>query len=73
MAKQTSIKIIHIKQPPFDKEYILSMSNTIDELRSELWKVISKFETNNNMPISDVAMTLGIVIHELVHHSDENK
>ena len=50
-----------------DDKLIIRMDNEIDRLRREIWKAI--FATKNDMSDCDVAMALGLVMYELVHHT----
>lgn len=51
-------------------KYIIFMDEKIDKLRKEIWKTI--FSNKKDLPYADVAMALGIVQYELLHHSDES-
>ena len=48
-------------------ERIIIMSDKIFELRKEIWKTI--FKHKGELPDCDVAMALGIVQYELIHHT----
>jgi len=52
-------------------KYILFMDEKIEKLRKEIWKTI--FSNKKDLPYADIAMALGIVQYELLHHSDESK
>jgi len=45
------------------------MDNEIFQLRKEIWKTIHKGK--GNLSDCDVAMALGIVQYELIHHTGE--
>jgi len=51
-------------------QYEIIMDPKINVLRKEVWKTI--FRTNKQLGISDcdIAMALGMVMYELLHHSD---
>jgi len=51
-------------------KYILFMDEKIEKLRKEIWKTI--FSNKKDLPYADIAMALGIVQYELLHHSDES-
>jgi len=48
-------------------ERIIVMSDQIFELRKEIWKII--FKHKGELSDCDVAMALGIVQYELIHHT----
>jgi len=48
-------------------ERIIIMSDKIFELRKEIWKTI--FKHKGELSDCDVAMALGIVQYELIHHT----
>ena len=48
-------------------ERIIIMDDKIFELRKEIWKTI--FNNKGDLSDCDVAMALGIVQYELVHHT----
>ena len=48
-------------------ERIIIMDDKIFELRKEIWKTI--FKNKGDLSDCDVAMALGIVQYELVHHT----
>jgi len=50
-------------------DYYIIMDERIDELRRKIWKTI--FKEKGDLSDCDVAMALGIVQYELIHHSDE--
>lgn len=52
-----------------DKDYLLVMDKKLDILRKKIWSTI--FKEKGDITISDVAMVLGMVQYELIHHSDE--
>lgn len=52
-------------------KYILFMDKQVEKLRKEIWKTI--FANKKDLPYADIAMALGIVQYELLHHSDEPK
>jgi len=51
-----------------DKLFMI-MDGEIDKLRKEIWKII--FKIKGKMPDCDVAMTLGLVQYELIHHTKQ--
>jgi len=51
-------------------KYILFMDEKIEKLRKEIWKTI--FSNKKDLPYADIAMALGIMQYELLHHSDES-
>ena len=52
-------------------KYIIYMDEKVEKLRKEIWKTI--FSNKKDLPYADIAMALGIVQYELLHHSDESK
>ena len=52
-----------------DKYYIV-MDKKIDTLRKKIWSTI--FKERADLSDCDIAMALGIVQYELIHHSDNN-
>lgn len=53
-----------------DKEELhVSMDIAVEALRKEIWKAI--FRKRGNLSDCDVAMALGLVQYELVHHVGE--
>lgn len=46
---------------------IIHMNSKIDQLRKEIWKTI--FREKGDLSDCDVAMALGIVQYELIHHT----
>lgn len=58
-----------VKAGSKETDYILIMDNRINLLRKETWKII--FKEKGNLSWCDIAMTLGMVQYELVHHIDE--
>jgi len=52
-----------------ESQYLLVMDSKINTLRKEIWKTI--FSKNKELKLSDcdVAMALGMVVYELLHHS----
>jgi hypothetical protein len=54
-----------------EKDYlIIVMDKKIDDLRREIWKTI--FRVKGELPDCDIAMTLGLIQYELMHHRREN-
>jgi len=53
-----------------EDQYLLTMDSKINTLRKEIWKTI--FKTNKELGMSDcdIALALGMVTYELLHHSD---
>ena len=51
-------------------KFIIFMDEKIEKLRKEIWKTI--FSNKKDLPYADIAMALGIVQYELLHHSDES-
>jgi len=49
--------------------YILSMDMKINNLRSKIWNII--FKEKGDLSDCDVAMALGLVQYELIHHTGE--
>jgi hypothetical protein len=50
-------------------QYVIVMDKKIDDLRRKIWKTI--FKERKDLSDCDVAMALGIVQYELIHHSGE--
>jgi len=48
---------------------IILMDDKIHQLRGKIWRVL--FKERGDLSDCDVAMALGIVQYELIHHSDE--
>ena len=54
-----------------DGKRIIIMDNAIFELRRKIWNII--FKEKGNLTDCDVAMALGIVQYELIHHTNTKK
>ena len=52
-----------------DNRYGFVMDPKINDLRKAIWNTI--FKERADLSHADVAMALGIVQYELIHHSDE--
>lgn len=52
------------------EDYLLIMDKKINDLRKKIWVTI--FRERGDLSDCDVAMALGMVQYELIHHSDEN-
>jgi hypothetical protein len=50
-----------------DNTRIIFMDEKIYELRKEIWKTI--FKEKGNLSDCDIAMALGLVQYELIHHT----
>jgi len=50
-------------------DYFIVMDKKIDDLRRKIWSTI--FKERGDLSDCDVAMVLGIIQYELIHHSDE--
>jgi len=54
-----------------ENRYFIVMDKKIDDLRRKIWSTI--FKERGDLSDCDVAMALGIIQYELIHHSDEKK
>ena len=52
-----------------ENQYFIIMNKKIDDLRRKIWSTI--FKERGDLSDCDVAMALGIVQYELIHHSHE--
>ena len=52
-----------------ENQYYIVMDKKIDDLRRKIWSTI--FKERGDISDCDVAMALGIVQYELIHHSDD--
>jgi hypothetical protein len=51
-------------------QYLLVMDEKINKLRKEIWKTIFGKNKELNLSDCDVALALGMVTYELIHHSN---
>jgi len=58
-----------VKTSKKDEVRNITMDDKIFQLRKEIWKLI--FQHRGDLSDRDVAMALGIVLYELVHHIKE--
>jgi len=58
-----------VKADKTDRELIIHMDRKIEDLRKAVWKTIFAFKRENEISDCDVAMALGIVQYELIHHT----
>ena len=54
-----------------EDKYTLVMDEKINQLRKAIWTAIHR--SKGELSDCDIAMALGIVQYELIHHSDEKK
>jgi len=59
-----------VKAGKKDGKYIILMDEKIDDLRKALWRTIFAFKKENEISDCDVAMALGMVQYELIHHTE---
>lgn len=50
---------------------IVTMDKKVDDLRKAIWRMI--FKERKDLSYCDIAMALGLVQYELIHHSDQPK
>jgi hypothetical protein len=58
-----------VKAEKTDEELIIYMDRNIEDLRKVIWKTIFAFRKENSISECDVAMALGIIQYELIHHT----
>lgn len=56
-----------VKAGELEGNYCVMMDKKIDRLRKEIWKTI--FKHKGNLSDCDIAMALGLVQYELIHHT----
>jgi hypothetical protein len=54
-----------------EEEFHIIMDKKIDDLRRSIWRTI--FKDKGSLSDCDVAMALGLVQYELIHHSYRRK
>jgi len=70
MAEHSKMRSL-VKGGVKDGAYRVFMDVKIDSLRREIWKTIhAKGFDDLKLSDCDVAMALGIVVYELIHHTD---
>ena len=60
-----------VKSGVKEGNYFIVMDEKVNGLRKKIWSAIH--EERGDLSDCDVAMALGIVQYELIHHSDETK
>jgi cytolysin (calcineurin-like family phosphatase) len=53
-----------------DVRYVINMDAKINSLRREIWRTIFVKNKELNPSDCDIAMALGMVVYELIHHCD---